>query len=200
MADRLARDPVDPTRAEEGRGIHGLGMDRVEIPGEDLAPALDPGPAGDDREELVELASPLEEMVGDGEAMDQAALDLGPILGRKRLEGQDVVLVVAAPAGAPLEVALDARPGIEDRPEPVTPGQRVVRLPLVLEQFQPRRPDLGRGPRGAQDRQPGREHPQDPEGAQPEHSHSDPTASPRQRRLVHRNPPRTGRTPERASG
>ena len=145
-------------------------MDRVEIPGEDLAPALDPGPFGDDREELVELAPLLEEIVGDGEAMDQAALDLGPVLGRKRLEGQDVVLVVAAPAGAPLEVALDARPGIEDRPEPVTPGHRVVRLPLVLEQFQPRRPDLGRGPRGAQDGQPGREHPQDPEGAQPEHA------------------------------
>ena len=164
-------------------------MDRVEVPGEHLAPTLDPGPARDDREELVELASPLEEMVGDGEAVDQATLDFGPVLGWECLEGQDVVLLVAAPAGSPLEVALDARPAIEDRPEPVTPCQRVVRLPLVLEDFQPRRPGLGRGVRGAQDWQPGREHPQDPEGAQPEHSHSDPTAGPRQRRLVHRTPP-----------
>ncbi len=76
-------------------------MDRVELLGEDLAPALDPGPAGDDREELVKFASRLEEMVSDGEVMDQAAFDVGPILGGERSEGQDVVLAVAASPAPP---------------------------------------------------------------------------------------------------
>ena len=169
MADGLARDPVDPAQAEERGRVHGLGLDRVEVARDDLAAPLEPEPAGHDREELLERPAILQEMIGDGEAVDQAPLHLGPILGGHRLEGHDVVLVVAAPADAPLEVALDTRPGVEDRPEPVALRQRVVRLPLVLEEREPRLLHLGRRPRPAHDRQPRREHPEDADGPQPEH-------------------------------
>src|SRR5205823_14032607 len=73
------------------------------------------------------------------------------------LEGEDVVLQPTAAAEAALEVASGTRPGVEHRAEAVAVGERVVRLPLVLEQL-PALGDLRRpGGRTPDDRQPVRE-------------------------------------------
>ena len=65
----------------------------------------------------------------------------GPCLSAEGLsggEGGDVVFQTAAAAGAALVVAGDAGDRVEDRPEPIAARrQRIVRLPLVLEQHLP---------------------------------------------------------------
>jgi len=187
----LGGDPIDPAGAEQRRRVDALGAERVEVQVEDLA-TFHSDTAWHDGEELPERVPPLEVAVLDGELVDQPALDLGTIPRRMRLEGDDVVEVIAAPADPPLEVALDAGAGIEDGTEPVALRQGVVGLPLVAEEGEPHGFLRGAGAGSPEDGQPREQEPGQTEGGRPEQTEADPASQPLQRVVLHRRAPEDG--------
>ena len=71
-----------------------------------------------------------------GKAVENAPHHFGTTRHGMNLEGRHVVFDIAAAANPALEVACDARSFVEDRPQSVTAGQRIARLPIMFEQCQ----------------------------------------------------------------